>query len=461
MSKAQNSFLNKLAEMAGPLPPAPSPGMAIFSAWENEPAGTKRIAELAFGQDNPQSNVQDAIKKARYWFRYNWMVRAIILLRYAFFNYGMTVKAFDPADKPKVDKWLKEKRVRDNVTRYARDAWLEFLTVDSAVGLWRKTGKPLVFSAEDCDFKDDFGIEELTIQTHITGEKARKMKGLSQAEINQLVNSGGRLVLRHTNQTFFFDVVRRTRLGEGFAWPGLAVVFTTLAQNESMEVSDNIWAQMGRVCYEQHLMGHEIKGGTHAGSKAHFCTEKKAKKVEDGLKGKTGHVRIATNFDHLIKYHRPDPASFDPKKYDATVKRLSLWSMPLGQMVLEKSLNPYLMDLLRMQAGMDREYMRPHLATVLQQSLDCPVELTLSWSNRCFKDSRLAADLMKFGLKWGIVSQQSAQEEAGYDPELEYSRKAEEATKPKVQTHPLVDADHGEQKKNGRDRGTADGQGKR
>jgi hypothetical protein len=70
---------------------------------------------------------------------------------------------------------------------------------------------------------------------------------------------------------------------------------------------------------EQHLMGHEIKAGIHAGSKAHFWNKSRAQGFEKSVKGEQGHVRITTNFDHQIKQaaNWPDAKVYDGKRHEA------------------------------------------------------------------------------------------------------------------------------------------------
>lgn len=433
---------------------------AFFAAWESEIAGGKRIAELAFGQDTPQTNVQDAIKKARYWFQYNWMVGTIVLMRLAFYNFGLKIKAADKKDADKVDEWAKREEISNEIHRYARDAWLEFLVTDNVVGVWRLKGKPIAFQAEDCEFTDNFGNEILKVELGMGPEQLKDIAGLTPGEIKAIANTGGKLQLTHANPLFSFDVVKREKIGQGFAWPGLARLFICAAQTEGQEVGDNLLGQTDRKVYEQHIMGHETRYGPMAGSKANFVNNEKAKLIEKQLKGKVGHITLATNFDHkiVIGAGRADPKFFDAKKYEGAIKKMGIWGAPLAQMFLERNLNPNLMDILKQLAALDREYIAPHLKKVFTSTLKPPAEIKIIWSNRCFKDARLAADLLKFGVQWGFISQQSAQEESGYSPDEEYARKAQEAKLPDAETQPLVDANHGDKKAAaGRKRGTPDG----
>jgi hypothetical protein len=434
----------------------------LAGSWNDSISGGTRVAELAFGQDTPQLKIEDALAKSRYWTINNWFVPVILGLRYVFFNYDLAIKAVNKSDQGKIGTWLAKDdgRVEREVRRYARDAWMEFLSVDNVACAWRRsTGKPICYPAEKTQFSDDLGEEVLIIRLKLSSDQIRAMQGLTDKERLRLKQNGGNLTLRHGDPDFEFDVARRERAGRGYAWPRLATIFTTCAQNESMEVGDNLIAAMGRLVYEQHKLGHEIKSGLHAGSPQHFYNDKKGKALEKNLKGSVGHVRLATNFDHDITFPRMDPKYFDAKKFESVVRRLALWSMPLGQMILEKGLNPYLMDIFGKQAEEAREYMAEHLPVVYRGAMKAPAAVKVEWSAKCFRDSRLAADLMKSALAGGPASQTSFQRFVGLDPEAERALKQEESELPEAQTFPLYDPSHGApDKAAGRKRGTADRQ---
>jgi hypothetical protein len=179
------------------------------------------------------------------------------------------------------------------------------------------------------------------------------------------------------------------------------------------------------------------------------------KKAIDGLKGKSGVITIGTNFDHALDFPRPDTKHFDGGKYDAVVKRIAYWAMPLGQMVLERSLNPYLVPVFKMQAAAERELMGAHLMAVFA-ALNPPKPFKVAWSNRCFTDSRMFTDLLKFGLTSGPLSQETFLSESGYDANQERARKAKEALLPDSQKHPAFDAAHGNSETAGRKAGSPD-----
>lgn len=439
---------------------------ALSSAWEGERlldgfASIGRVeAELSKAQDDPMSRPAQ-FEKARHHWKDQWLVREIIKQRYYFFHYGFRIGSEEKKISPAIKRW--EENNRKMYRRYARDAWFEFLVLDNVVGLWRQQGgkPPLVYPPEKCEFTDLFGFEVLKLRHDVSQEHVSTIGGFSRQETTEFSKLNNELRLDHKNKVFGFDILRRERVGNGFGVPTLKPIFVCCAQIKSLEVSDAQLSAACRLVYEQHKMGHEIKSGMHAGSKAHFWNEKRAKAFEDSVKGKTGHIKITTNFDHDIEWPRPDPKHFEDKRYSAAINRLALWSMPLGQMLLNKTINPFLLTMLKYQAIGERELMADHLHTIFVEGLGAPEEIKPIWSNRCFADPRIAADLTKHGLAGGPLSQSSFLEEAGFDPEEERQRKEEEAALPKGQTTPIYDAAHGPPKKPaGRKAGTRDGEGR-
>jgi hypothetical protein len=405
------------------------------------------------GESNTPQAPDKCFEKARWWRRYNGFIRQCLLIRQAFYDFQFKIFPRHKGDKSKLDKWLATPFVAKAVRTYRRDVWSEWLTLDVAVGFWRdKGGLPQTYPPERCRYDDSFGSETLRIRHGLTAEQIRGLN-LSKREKDELLKNPSELVLvrnalgQMEDSAFNFDVVKRERVGAGFGRPGLESVYRAAAQQESLEVRDAILAHATRLVIEQHLLGHEIKSGMHAGSKANFCNEKKAKAVEEGLRGKTGHTRIVTNFDHKVAFPGPDPNQYEGKRYLAVLDRLLLWSMPVGQIILTKTLNPYLMEVFRTQATADRESVGAHLELVFAGALACPVPIQAKWSDRCFRDSRLALDMIKTGLNSGPISQHTFITETGYDPDEEREKKAEEAKLPTAQTQPIYDGAHGANKK--------------
>jgi hypothetical protein len=212
----------------------------------------------------------------------------------------------------------------------------------------------------------------------------------------------------------------------------------------ALEAGDRLLGEECRVLLKQHRLGHEIRTGPHAGSSVHFIKKQRADEVEKRLKGKTGKVEITTNFDHQIEHVYLDPKFFAANKYDGVERRLIWWSSPLGQMILARGgVAPFLMEILRVQALDARSLVGPYVTAVINEAFRPPVRIGVDWSTRVFRDGRIAAELLKFGLTTGPLSQRTFREEAGYDDEQEREQKQAEAEQPDAEKLPVFDASHG------------------
>lgn len=432
----------------------------MASAWMDETAG--RVLALQFQQERPEK-LEDAIKKARYWVEKNWYVQGIIELRAAFFNFGFRLRPVDPEKRTSLKEWLEaddfanQRRLHD----YVDETWLELLTTRNVIAVWQpgKSKRPLVLPPEECEYKDKFAVEELKIRHGLKAEEIRKERSWSEAMKKALL-AGPTLTLRHQDESLFaFDVLKLQKLGQGLARPDLESVFQTCAQNESMETSDSLLAYIGRTIYEQHKMGAEYQSGSPPGWAAlHSWNPKRSQAFERSIKGVIGHVKQTLSWDHNTEFVRPDQKGFDGVKYKAVTDRLAWWAMPLGQMLLARGVTPFLMELFEGQARRLRERMEGHLNRTINLAFDLPTSVRVQWSNRCFRDLRLATEMLKFGLQAGPISQTTFQENAGLDPAEERARKAQEAELPKAQTTPIYEPNQGgkKQEKGGRPAGTGD-----
>jgi hypothetical protein len=448
------------------VPPLKKDNMVLSSAWEGERlldgfASIGRTeAELSKAQDNPLDRPRQFMKAREHW-RHQWFVREITRLRFSFYHYGFKIVSEEKKARKAVKDWAKSNRRM--YRKYAREAWLEWLVMDNVVGIWRVKGikPPVVFPPECCHFSDLWGNEILKMRHQMTTEHITTIGAFSRTEQAAFASSkvAGELTLEHGGNVFDFDVLRRERTGAGFGVPTVADIFLPAAEATSLDAGLQTLSGACRYVMEQHLMGHEIKSGIHAGSPAHFYNKKRAEAFEKQTKGKTGHNRVATNFDHLVRQaaNWPDPKHFQDVRYSSAMMRFAVWSMPLGQMLFGKTLNPFLMTMLKVQAQAEREFMEEHLRTVFVQALGAPEETKVAWSNACFTDPRIAADMMKTGLAAGPTSQTTFQREAGMDPEEERENKSEESKLPEAETHPIYDAAHGPDKLKGRKSGSRDG----
>jgi len=418
-----------------------------------------RIETIALDKEGA-SCLPEIFKKAlRY--RRNWFVDSVLSVRQAFCNFGLSIKAVQKADREKLKEFLESSAGvarLEQVSDYVDELWQEWLTCTNGISFWRNTSaRPIVLDLSEVKYSDKFGTELLTIRHQLTTDQIRRLNGWTKAEKDRLLASQ-EVKIPADDPHFHFKVAKRAKLGAGLGWPRMYGVFETLNFIESLEVGDAIRAFVTRTVWEQHKMGHEIKQGNLSGSDKFHWKKGRSDAFINWVKGKSGHVRVTTNFDHEVTFPGQDPKLFDAKRFDSAVTRLLWWSQPIGQMVQARGVTPYLMDLLGRQCEFEREKIGRCLRGVLNEAFEWPVEVRVQWSSRCFRDTRLAIELLKFGLQNGPFSQTSYIEEAGGDPEVERARKEEESQLPKAQTLPLFDAAHGGEpgKLPGRKPGTPD-----
>ncbi|MDE2101792.1 MAG: hypothetical protein KGL39_31385 [Patescibacteria group bacterium] len=420
----------------------------------------------------------------RNWFERQVYVRQIILLRYAIFNYGFRLTA-EKAESGKrkaetewakknqqVQAWLNEKwfgiPIKKIVAQFARDAWLEWLIQDNAIAVWRKRRsgtRPILQPVEQCAYDDLGGIERLSFAHGMTRPMVNGM-GFDKQQKEALLSSKDILLVKQGNTTtsdlYDFEICKRARFGFGLAWPQLRTIFNTVGAWESLELADWQLCDALRTVYELHKIGHEIKNGPHAGSAAHFLKKTRAEAVRRQITTRKDQLaavrRLIVNFDHGIEYPRPDPKHFQADRYSGMLDRLLYWSMPLGQMLFAKSVNPFLMPMLKAQATNEREFVGEFIQTVLVKTLGAPEFIKAEFSDDVFWDSRLLADILKTGLTAGPLSQTTWLESMGVNPQRERQNKEEENDLPPHQVTPIFDAAHGDKPgaKGGRPAGGGD-----
>ena len=470
--------------------PKPTPGAPaqMCSAWELDstsfawdnrwgmPLEAAAVGAFA-GDDVMQPPTPTIFQQARRWYRLHAFIRNVIHLKLGFFNHGLLgerlvpvnpkkpdgekklevhpgIRAVATKDADKIDKWKQDNA--EEIARVTIDCWMSFLMLRNVICLWRKSGRVIIRPPESVTYKDEFGQEELTIKHGLTGTQIDGMPGLSTAERN-LLRSTQNLKLTHTNRIFFFKVLKEEPVGMGLGWPDLATLFHACSLNESLLVGDRQLADACRTIYEQHLLGHEIKGGPHAGSPAHFMKKVRSDAVKKEIQSKKGHIQLATNFDHkvLIGAGRPDPNQFDTARYKQVADQMAVWGLPFAQM-LNGQINPYLMTLARQMGDTDRKRMRPYLTAVLREALLAPADITLQWDDSCFWDSRMLLDLLKTGMQGGPVSQESFLRLTLGNATEEREAKARDAALPQELLEPAFDAAHGPPKAAGKPAGKND-----
>ena len=127
-------------------------------------------------------------------------------------------------------------------------------------------------------------------------------------------------------------------------------------------------------------------------------------------------------------------------------------------MMMAKSLSPFLLGMLKTSADKVRKRVGAHLEAVIDDGFNIGTKVRLTWSNRCFYDSRLAWDMVKSLIQQGPLSLTTALEESDFDPIEEAARKKEEAaTSRDDELLPKFDPNHGNRPgKAGRKPGTPD-----
>jgi hypothetical protein len=439
-------------------------------------AGTAGTGDVSVAPSNAD------FKQARRWAIVNPFVAEILRLRLFFYNYGMLgtrrrlknpqnpkseilveylpgILPINRSDAEKLNDWKFKHRVA--ITKYFQTAWKELLVINNLIGFWREGASPITLDPEKCTYTDAFGVEVLTVNHGMSHAEIDEMKGLPEAQKKRMKQSST-LRITAEDELFHFDVVKCARAGKGLAWPTLTALFHTCAMHENLEVSDRELADACRVVYEHHLCGHEIKSGMRAGAKDNFLREERAKKISKDCKNSKGKKLLVTNFDHAIKigHGLPDPKQFASSRYDAVLSREAQWAMPIGQMVLGKTVNPFLMTLLRTQAHGEREVIGPHFERILRDGFRCKIPFQLQWDSTIFWDSRLMLDVLKTVYNGGALSQGTLTETTGFDRTHELSAKADEAKLPFDMRAPAYDPAHGDPQaqggKGGKPPGTID-----
>lgn len=379
---------------------------------------------------------RDQLKSARKWADRHWFISSALELRLAFLNHGLRITS-DDADPA----WIDDNEER--ILKYVEDAWREWLIMDNLASFWRDAAAtPVVLSAEDCTYSDALGVEQLRVRLNL---QSNELQSLPDGLRSRYAKGEVELSTAYGEH---FRVLKRAKVGDGFGAPRMLSVFRSLTQSDSMEAADAVLAHAGRTVIRQHRLGHEIKSGPKAGQPVHFWKKDRASAVEKFFKGKIGLVEFTSNFDHDIQYSVPDSKLYDGKKYEGVLNRLLWWAGPCGFLLLASGVTPYLMPSLRTEAQAERRRMKLHLEAVLNAALDAPPgigRLRLSWSNRCFTETRIANEMVKFLTQQGPLSLRTALEEAGFDPDTERARKADEAETDREELLPLFDANHGDE----------------
>ena len=446
--------------------------------------------DFSFGDTNNQNldihdmrwreapdDLKQGFKQARRWAKSNEFIKQVVGLKSAFFNHGFKLVTEDRAQKDALTKWQRAdaRRWRETV-RYVNEVVKEWNTQDSVVTFWRDGDReenktPFLLLPETVKYSDAMGVESLRVCLGYSKKDLQEnADGLSDKAIARYSKNEIKL-----DEAFgeYYRVLTRGLRGQGLAWPEMYSVFRTAAQQESMEVGENQWAFAARSIYEQHTIGFEARNSVTAQSQAKFLYSKtRAADIKKIFTGKLGFSRHITQFDHLIKYvwaGLQGDKAYDARKWETISARLQQWAGPVGYMLAGKQVNPFLLGMLQTVIVQERaDFVGPYLEEVLNEAvMPTGLRVKVQWSDRCFRDQRLAWTMVGGLMQQGPLSLTTALEEAGFSPEEEAERKRLEA-KPDMDAAllPKYDANHGnapgggkQKGKAGRPPGTKDGEG--
>lgn len=392
---------------------------------------------------------QDAFLRARSWGNENWFVRTVHDLRVAFYNYGLAIGPVDNKDNQKLTDWLKKNPQADRLLRQQiLETWREADLIDTVVSFWREAeksvendGSVFLFKPEQCKYINRQGIRVLKVKLDKPEFKPTEVQTAGkftdvgyQAAIDRYF-AGKEIVMdKSTEEKWdeYFEVFTRGLRGEGFVLPRLYSLFRTLSQSESMEVGETMLAYAGRRVMHRNKIGFELRNnnpGTNFQKEFSMWTKKRADKILAFFNGRSGFMDTVENFDAELEVFLGDggPKNYDGRKWDTVVKRFLWWGGPLGFMLCANSLNPFLLNILKIMAAAEREEVGKYLNYVLNRAFTLPCPIQLHWSDKCFTDSRLAWDICNGLVKQGALSLTTALEENDYCPGREAERKTTEA----------------------------------
>ncbi len=450
--------------------PAAQQSLGSLDIYTGAPrlAGLLRNVDFESADTSP-STIKDAMELARDWHKKNLFVQQGLRLKIAVANYGFCIRPdleygqkLDEPARRRFTKWLRTNGPA--IHRLVLETMEDWFIMDNAVAFWRKSGRmalPRVFSLrpELCKYTDPMGEETLKVRM---GWKIEELKALPPEAQKRY---GAAEIILDEEKGEYFRVLKRDRVGYGFAWPQMHAVFRVLNNAESHEVADNLWAFISRAVIRHFKIGHEIKQGPKAGQPNWFWNEKRDSAIRKFFEGRLGVMDYCSNFDTSLEYPFPSADRYDAKKYQSVWERLSYWLGPLGLVLMNRTANDFPLRLLRAWVEEERRLLRVHCEAIMREVFPSDPPAKLVWSNRVFMDGRQWLEFLKFMLQAGPLSQRSVLEEADFDPEEERERKAEEhellqdgAAKGRVL--PIFDPAHGKRPStegNGRPAGATDG----
>jgi hypothetical protein len=394
-----------------------------------------------------------------------------IPLKRAVYNYGFGVKPAETKgkkastdDKEKLESWLDEPVTftfndivdpttnetftpellatnREMIAKFTDDCWDEWLLLDNVTAMWLDNqGYANTIPIERCQYTDVVGVPVLHFQHGLGPLDIIKLPPDQQERFKRFPQ-----ILINAKFGEHFKVLKRAAFGQGYGLPRLYSIFRLLGEIESKQIGMSQMAFMMREVTRFHKLGHEVKNGDRAGKPLHFWKKERSDAVVKTWKDSVGTHDRTANFDHVIEFPWPDLKVFDELAWKGSDARLMQWAGPLAAMMVARGVMPYLSPLLRAQATEDRLKMAEFLGMVINTAFEPPLPIKVKWSNTIFNESRLAAELVKFGAQQGWISATTGKDETGFDPVAEEDLKMQEAADPDAKTKfkPLWDAQHG------------------
>jgi hypothetical protein len=400
--------------------------------------------------DNAPDEISERIGLARRWGTTgNALVQQLLRLQRTYYNSGCRFRAVDGDDAP-LAEWQRRQQVA--LRRLVKEVWDDRLITGNVVVFWRaraseiKTRKAavpkiLTLPAERCRYSDAQGVEQLWVKLNW---KSEDLEGLDRETIRRY---GGRGEVKLDEEKGeYFRVLKEARVGWGFAEPTLHTLFRTLAQEESLQVADNLWAFISRAVTRHFKVGHEIRNGPRAGMPTFFIDDERIEGLRNLFEGRVGVIDAPTNFDVAIEFPCPDGKRFDIARYQSCWQRIRDWSGAVGMLMAalaEGRYNDAVLDVLRESAHDEREDVGPFLEEIINEVLAPPVPVRVEWSDECFTPMRARLEMRKALLAGGPMSPQTALVEAGLDPQTERVNKIAWAKEPKEVRLPGYDVAHG------------------
>jgi hypothetical protein len=433
--------------------------------------------EVPGGDTSSEAEKKDAYAKARLLARTNYWLRGYFSVKRAILDYGFTIEATSgkkgkklaaPTDKeiaavqdylgseipPSTvyDKAQAEtlgvpsgalKSYNEYIHKLREDVWNELFVEDHCVGFWTDNQLPVVLPIEKCRYRDILGIETM-FYTH--GLSSSDLKFFPPEVAKRFAKAE---IALDPAQGEYFKVIKSEMVGNGFGWPSIQSVFPALATIGNMQKGESVYSFLNRLKFRQHLCGYPIESGPMAGKSSQHLKEPRALGIQKIFENKTGNLGdVVTNFDHKITVDHEDIAYYGKEKWESPEHQLTMWGGPIA-MIFQygEGVLPYISQFLRAEAAMYREKVGNFLTSVLNQSMDFPVPVKVTWSNMIFENPQLMAEYLKTALSGGVISQSSFREHVGMNDAREKAKKVAEAVEVKAAPEnfqPAYDPNHGD-----------------